>query len=271
MKHPRPVETRPRTAIAKVTAVVEALAHDHSISGIGRRTGLPVSTVHRILQELNELGWVRNVGDHGYVLGARLLSLAGQAAEGDIVGRVARPILNQLSEQCGYAAHFAVRSGDEAVYVDKVEGRRSYHMRSRIGLAIPLHCTGIGKALLANLPADEVRAILTRTGMPAMTPHTFTDPEQLLAHLETVREQRCAIDDEENEPNIRCVAAAVIDHRGVAVGGLSVSGLAFELDTDRLNQLVPLVRGAARAVTASLGGSEQAPAVPRTHSEHQAR
>lgn len=250
---------RPLSAIAKMTAVMEALAHDHTISGISRGTGLPVSTVHRILQELTEVGWVRSDREHGYMLGARLLSLAGQAADGDTLARIARPILQRLSEQSGYAAHFAVRSGDEAVYVDKVEGRRPYHMRSRIGLAIRLHCTAIGKALLADLPADEVRAIVARTGMPEMTPHTITDPDQLLAHLEAVSERGCAIDDEENEINIRCVGAAVTDHRGITVGGLSVSGLAFEVDADRIEQLVPLVRGAARAVTVSLGGAHQGP------------
>ena len=265
------VGSRPVSAIGKVTAVVEALAHDHSISGIGRRTGLPVSTVHRILRELTELDWARNDGEHGYSLGARLLSLAGQAADGDTVARAARPILQRLSEQSGYAAHFALRSGDEAVYIDKVEGRRSYHMRSRIGLSIPLHCTAIGKALLATLPSEEVLAILARTGMPATTPHTITDPDKLLAHLETVRERGCAIDDEENETDIRCVGAAVTDHRGVTVGGLSVSGLAFEVDRDRIEQLMPLVRGAARAVTTALGGVDRSRDVPTTLMQKRSR
>lgn len=262
MSERAPVDARSRTAIGKVTAVVEALAHDHSISDIGRRTALPISTVHRILQELNDLGWVRSDGEHGYMLGPRLLSLAGHAASGDAIARIGRPILHRLSDQAGYAAHLAVRSGDEAVYVEKVEGRRAYHMRSHIGLAIPLHCTGIGKALLAHLPTEETRAILTRTGMPAQTEHTITDLDQMIEHLELVRRRGCAIDDEENEENIRCVAAAIVDHRGIAVGGLSVSGLAFELDAHRIDQLTPLVQGAARAVTASLGGAE--PKAPAT-------
>lgn len=258
MNEPHTGDGQPRSAIAKVTAVVEALADDHSVSAISRRTGLAVSTVHRILQELQEIGWVSSDGQHGYVLGARLLSLAGQAADGETVARVAHPILRQLSEQSGHAAHFALRSGDEAVYVDKVEGRRAYHMRSRIGLAIRLHCTAIGKVLLANLSPDEVRAILARTGMPAMTEHTITDPDHLLAHLELVRERQWALDDEENEANIRCVAAPVIDHRGITIGALSVSGLAFEVDSDRMQQLIPLVRTAAHTVTASLGGPQHA-------------
>jgi IclR family transcriptional regulator, acetate operon repressor len=99
--------------------------------------------------------------------------------------------------------------------------------------------------------------------VPALTPNTITDTEKMLEHLETVRTRGCAIDDEENEANIRCVGAAVADHRGVTIGGLSVSGLAFEVDTSRAEQLVPLVRGAADAVSGLLGGIEhtrQAPA-----------
>jgi IclR family transcriptional regulator, acetate operon repressor len=259
------LDTRQRSAIGKVIAVVEALAHDHSVSGIGRSTGLAVSTVHRILQELNDQGWVRNDGEHGYVLGPRLLALAGQAADADTVARFAHPVLERLSEQSGHAVHFAVRSGDEAVYVDKVEGRRAYRMRSRVGLAIPLHCTAIGKAVLANLRAEEVCAIMSRTGMPAPTPHTITDLDELLAHLERVSERGYAIDDEENEANIRCVGAAVVDHRGVTVGGLSVSGLAFEMDPDRVEHLANLVHKAARVITGLLGGGERTgPATPRT-------
>jgi IclR family acetate operon transcriptional repressor len=227
--------------------------------------------VHRILQELSDVGWARTDGDHGYVLGARLLSLAGQAADGDTVARIARPILHRLSEQTGYAAHFAVRSGDEAIYVDKVEGRRGYHMRSRIGLALPLHCSGIGKAVLANLSPEEVRAIMTRAGMPARTPKTITDPDNLLKHLECVRRQGCAIDDEENEANIRCVAAAVTDHRGITIGGLSISALAFELDKERTEHLMPVVRGAAAAVTTSLGGPERPQSMTNARPHHRSR
>jgi len=250
-----PPAARPHTAIGKATAVVEALADNHTVSAISRRTGLPASTVHRILQELNDLGWARGDGGRGYLLGSRLLSLAGLAADGDTVARVARPVLHRVGEQSGHAAHLAVRSGDEAVYVDKVEGRRAYQMRSRVGLSLQLHSSAIGKAMLANLPPDEVRAILGRAGMPALTARTLTDPDELLAHLEAVRRQGCAVDDEENEENTRCVAAAIVDHRGITIGGLSVSGLAFEMDWQRVEELKPVVRGAARTVTSALGGA----------------
>jgi IclR family acetate operon transcriptional repressor len=244
------------SAIAKVVAVVEALAHEHGISQVARRTGMATSTVHRILQELVDLGWVRVNGEHEYLLGARLLSLAGQAVDGLTLARIAHPILRQLSEDSGgHATHFAVRSGDEAVYVEKVEGRRAYQMRSRVGLGIPLHTTAIGKAVLATLPEGEVRAILARTGMPRMTPRTITDIDDMLGHLEAVRRQGYAMDSEENEAHIRCVGAAVTDHRGTPIGGISVSGLAFEMDAARIERLARLVKRAAGDVTRELGGA----------------
>ncbi|MFN3602964.1 MAG: IclR family transcriptional regulator, partial [Dietzia sp.] len=149
---PRTPSPRTPNAIGKVAAVVEALTDESSTSGIARRTGLPSSTVHRILQDLVAVGWAREDGNRGYLLGARLLALAGRATDHTSLVRAAHPTLQELSDRTGHAVHFAVRTGDEAVYVDKIEGSRAYQMRSRVGLAIPLHCTAIGKAVLAALP-----------------------------------------------------------------------------------------------------------------------
>lgn len=121
--------------------------------------------------------------------------------------------------------HLALLDGAEAVYVAKVEGAKPYRMASRIGMAVPLHCTAIGKAALAALPESEVRALLIRTPPRARTPRTITDPERLIAHLTEVRERGWAVDDEENEVGVRCVGAAVRDHTRRVVGAVSVSQL----------------------------------------------
>lgn len=254
--------TRPRreattatpNAIGKVAAVVEALAEERTTSGIARLTGLPSSTVHRILQDLLAVGWAREDGSRGYLLGARLLALAGRATDQASLVRVAHPTLVDLSERTGNAVHFAVLSGDEAVYVDKIEGSRAYQMRSRVGLSIPLHCTAIGKAVLAGLPEEEVRAVLERTGMPSRTQHTLTSVDDMLRHLEMVRQQGYSLDDEENELTIRCVGAAVRDHTGTVFGGISTSMLAFEMDPQRVDRLSSLVVEAAERISRDLGG-----------------
>lgn len=242
------------SAIAKVAAVVESLAAERRIAEIARDTGLAGSTVHRILRELIEVGWARDDGDHGYLLDVRLLSLAGQASNRNTLSRLARPILTELGARTGHTVHFALLSGDEAVYIDKIEGRGSYHMRSRIGLAIPLHCTAIGKAILASMSDDEVRTTLDRTGTPRRTDRTITDRDDLLEHLAGVRRGAYAVDDEENESHTRCIGTAVIDYRGVPVGGVSMSALAFDLARDRVRALAPLVVEAGVAVSQAIGG-----------------
>lgn len=240
------------TAVAKVVRVVEALTEHSGVSEISRKTGLPTSTVHRIIQELVSLGWVRGDGEHGYLPGVGLLTLSARAAS-DAAMSIVGPILEQLRDATTHTVHFALRQGDQAVYVAKIEGRRAYEMRSRVGLAIPVHCTAIGKALLAALTEEEVRAILLRSGMPPRTSRTITDPDTMLEHLRTVARRGYAIDNEENELHTRCVAAVVRDHRGIPTGGISMSAMAFEIDQKRVQQVAPLVVAAAREVSQALG------------------
>lgn len=247
-------DLRTVTAIGKVAAVVEALASERRIADIAKSTGFAASTVHRILRELVDLGWARDDGERGYLLGARLLSLAGQASNRNTLSRIAHPILRDLGARTGHTVHFALLSGDEAVYIDKIEGRGSYHMRSRIGLAIPLHCTAIGKAILGAMSGEELRATLDRTGTDRRTEHTITERDALVDHLADVRRRGYSVDDEENELHTRCIGTVVIDHRGLPLGGISLSALAFDLARERIGRLAPLVVDAGAAVSQAIGG-----------------
>ena len=246
------------SAIAKLVMVVETLTDEHRLSDIARATSLPTSTVHRILQELVGLGWVRETDGRGYALGARLLGLVGQAGDESQLARFGRPIIAALNEQTGHTIHLAVRQGDEAVYVDKLDGRRAYQMRSRVGLSIPLHCTAIGKAVLAALPDDEVRDIARRTGLPRRTTHTLTEPDELVRHLRNVRRLGFAIDDQENELHTRCVGAAIVDSRGAPIGGVSLSSLVFDLDKKKISRIAPLVVAAAESLSEAFGAARHA-------------
>lgn len=251
----RGVRARPAlSAIEKVVAVAESLDQGHRLSAIARLTGLPTSTVHRILRELVALGWVRESGGD-YRFGARLLSLVGRTSDAPEIVRAARPILRALCERTSHTVHLALRQGDEAVYIDKLDGRRIYQMRSGIGLSVSLHSTAIGKALLARLPDSEVRLIAERTGLPARTERTITRIQALLTHLALVRRRGFAVDNEENEAHTRCIGAVVLDHRDLPIGGLSLSSLVFDLDGQHLRRFAPLVVSAAREVSAALGAT----------------
>jgi IclR family acetate operon transcriptional repressor len=250
----RAAVTEDRTgAVAKVVRVVEALTKHSGVSEISRQTNLPTSTVHRIIRELMELGWVRGDGERGYLPGVGLLTLSARAESEAGVTTIANPVLRQLRDSTTHTVHFALRQGDQAVYLAKIEGRRAYQMRSRIGLGIPLHSTGIGKAVLSALTEEEVRAILQRSGMRAMTTHTITDPDTLIRHLRIIARRGYAIDNEENEDQTRCIAALVRDHRGVPIGGISMSGMAFEVDQKQVQRNAPLVMDAASEISHALG------------------
>jgi DNA-binding IclR family transcriptional regulator len=127
-------------------------------------------------------------------------------------------------------------------------------VRSRIGASLPLHCTAIGKAILAALPDDEVRRIAARTGLLRRMPHTLTTTEALLANLVGVRARGWSLEDEENVPRVRCVGAVVLNHRGEPVGAVSVSGLSFDMAPAQVARLAPMVVRTSREVSAALGG-----------------
>ncbi|MET8155173.1 IclR family transcriptional regulator [Sphaerisporangium sp. NPDC005289] len=250
---------REGSSIDKALAVLEAIAEHHRVTDIAATTGVSKSTVHRILQSLVEWGFARADGAGGYEPGPRILTLAGRVMTRFDPSRQASAALRALHERTGYTTHFGIRSGDEAVYVDKLEGRRPYQMPSRVGMSLRLHTTAIGKAILAGLDDDEVRAIAGRTGLPRLTPDTLTGVEELLAHLEKIRALGYAMDDEENEPGIRCVGAAVFDHTGQVLGGISISTLAMDMDRAALEELAPIVTAAARDVSQALGAPTTTP------------
>ncbi|MBO3746535.1 IclR family transcriptional regulator [Streptosporangiaceae bacterium NEAU-GS5] len=244
---------REGSSIDKALSVLEAIADHHRVTDIAAATGVSKSTVHRILQSLVEWGFVVADGNGGYEPGPRILTLAGRVMNRFDPARQAGHALRSLHERTGYTTHFAIRNGDEAVYVEKLEGRRPYQMPSRIGMSLRLHTSGIGKAILAELSDDEVRQIAKHTGLTPLTPNTLSDVDALIAHLAEIRALGYAIDDEENVPGLRCVAAAVFDHTGRVLGGISISALVLDMDRTAIEGLAPEVIAAAKEVSVALG------------------
>jgi DNA-binding IclR family transcriptional regulator len=240
-------------AVEKTLAVLDALGDHERIADIAAATGLHKSTVHRILQDFTRLGFARVTGHGTYQGGPRILGLAGRVLARTDAAERARPELAGLQQSCGGTVHFALLDGDEAVYVAKVEGDKPYRMASRVGMAIPLHCTAIGKAMLAELPEADVRAVLHRTGAVRRTPRTITDPDEMVAHLAGVRDRGWAVDDEENEAGVRCVGAAVIGLIGRVVGAVSVSQLAGDPAGRPPDEIGPQVAATARRISGLLG------------------
>jgi IclR family acetate operon transcriptional repressor len=236
------------TAVQKGLAVVEALSRTggpHRLSEISAQSGLPKGSVHRVLQDLTQAGFAAAHGQGRYGPGPRLRGLASELAADEEGRGATERILRKLRDKTGYTVHVGVRSGTEAVYLYKIESNRPYQMSSSVGMRLPLHCTAIGKVILASLPTKELSATLDLISLTQRTANTFTRPEDLLTELKLIAHQGFAIDDEENETNVRCVGAGVADRNGTVRGVLSVSDLAFELTQELAQDVAPLVRSAA--------------------------
>ncbi|WP_344448537.1 IclR family transcriptional regulator [Actinocorallia aurantiaca] len=222
-----------------------------ALSELTEKAGLPMPTVYRLMQTMVARGYVRQEPSRRYSLGPRLIRLGEGASR--LLGSWARPALADLVDRLGETANMALLEGDEVVYVAQVPSRHSMRMFTEVGRRVLPHCTGVGKALLAQLPEEDVRALLARTGMPARTPRTFTDPDALMAELAVVRERGYALDDEEQELGVRCVAVPL---SGVhALAAFSVSGPSGRMTPETVEAVVPVMRGAADGFTTGLAGS----------------
>ncbi|PDQ36450.1 MAG: hypothetical protein B5766_00765 [Candidatus Lumbricidophila eiseniae] len=241
------------SAVNKTMLVVRSLSKQSRLSDIASDTGLPASTVHRILSELVDLGWALQTDDRKYIPGARLLGLSRVVMEEGEYSRIALPVLRPLAEQTGYTVHFALLQQYEIVYVLKLDGSGAYRMKSRVGNSVHLHTTAIGKAILASMSSSQIEAIIARTGLPSVTERSISTEGELHARLAIIRQRGWSEDDGENDQNVRCVAAVVRGASGRGIGGVSLSGLSFDLSSSRMTELSPLVIEAADRLSALHG------------------
>ncbi len=218
-------------------------------------TGLPLPTIHRLLNSLAHNGYVRREPSRRYALGPRLIRL-GETAVRALGGSWAGPRLAELVAEIGETANMAVLEADSVVYVAQVPSAHSMRMFTEVGRRVAAHSTGVGKALLSQLPDNQVLELLRRTGMPAMTPRTHTDPIAFLAELAEIREQGWAVDDAEQEAGVRCVAVPV--HDAPAWSALSVSGPSGRITAGRVVEIAPILVRVAESLARDLHGDASA-------------
>ncbi len=227
------------------------------VTEVGQALGVHKSTASRLLAAMETRRYVSRNGTTGkYSLGMRLVELSKVKLERFDLRAHARPTLEELVGATGETAHLAILDQGEIVYIDKVDTPQTLMMRSRIGYRVSPHCTALGKAILASLPPETAESIVREKGLPRLTPNTITDPLVLREHLQRVRTQGFAIDDEEHEEGIRCAAAPLIDHASRVAGAISVSGPTFRVSRQRVEEFGILVRDACRRLSASLGSGE---------------
>ena len=215
--------------------------------------GYSKPTAHRILQTLTRRQFLRlDEERRAFTLGVANLRLGIEFLESIDLRREALPMLRALAESTGETAHLGQLSGNDVVYIEKVESSHAVRMYSRVGDTMPAYSTGVGKAVLAFLDDAELERHLPAT-LERRAANTITDRDALREHLRRTRERGYSLDDVENEEGIRCTGAPVFDHTGRVQGAISVAGPATRMTVERLHELGPQVRAQADLVSARLG------------------
>ena len=252
----------PVQALSRALDLLECIAAAEAGLGLGelgQAAGLPPSTVHRLLKSLEQRHYVVHDEDRGrWFIGVQAFSVGGAFLRGRNYAALARPIMRRLMEEAGETVNLAVEDRGEAVFLAQVECRQMMRALSQPGVRVPLHCSGVGKALLTALPPGETAEALARLPggghLVSLTAKTITEPEDLLREFAVSRERGYAIDDEEHAIGLRCVAAAIHDEHGQPLAALSISGPTARIPNDRIPALGALVARAAAEVTAAVGG-----------------
>jgi IclR family acetate operon transcriptional repressor len=250
MSEPSIVEARAGTvqSVERVFELLEIIADaggEISLSDLAATAKLPMPTIHRLLRTCVTLGYARQLQSRRYALGARLIPL-GECA-GRQLGRVAQPQLQLLVSQLGETANMALLDGDQVVYVAQQPSPHAMRMFTEVGRRAYLHDTGVGKAILATLTDDQILGIVGRVGMPTPTPKSHGTPQSLLADIADIRARGYSIDDEEQEPGVRCYAVSVPGAPNPMA--VSVSGPLSRVDEDFGERAVPVLRSVAQTIS----------------------
>jgi len=221
---------------------------------LSRKLSIPKSSASYILRVLEHRGFLRRERTTGkYQVGLKVVSLSrGVLSELD-VREIALPILRQLVERVHLTAHLAVEDQGKAVYIEKVEAPGFIKMDTWVGRRMDLHTTSVGKALLAYRSKSEAESLIKKLELSRRTPKTITSRHELLHDLARTRVRGFAVDDEENNLGVRCVAAPVFDALGDVIASVGVSGSTSQMDKSSLPKIAEGTKDAARKISQLLG------------------
>ncbi len=224
-----------------------------TLSQFVRRSGLPKSSIHCLVVTLVRLGYLhRCERTHRFKLGLKLVSLANTAlTQAELRDRAASH-LRALGQETRLTVHMAIFEQNEAVIIDKVEPPGLVKLSTWIGKRMDVHCTGVGKALLAYLNDEELDRLIQEHGLSKHNDNTITSPRKLKSQLAQIKQLHYALDDEEDEIGLRCIGAPVLDHLGRAVAALSVSGTTNQITPENCGALAQKAVRASSAISADL-------------------
>ena len=240
-----------------IIALVSASRTGLGVTEIASQMDINKSSVFRTLATLEQYGYIEQNAETGrYRIGYAFLDVSSKLLDSLDVRAEAQAVLRQLETETNEVVHLVVYDRGEVVYIEKLDGHEALRMHSKVGKRAPVHCTSVGKAILAHLPVSEVIGILERKGLPVHTEHTITTKEAFLEELANVKKKGYALDLEENEPGIRCIAAPVFDHSGVVAAAVSISGPTIRMTNERLIPLQQRMIDAGKEISKRLGWKE---------------
>lgn len=254
------ITINPIQSADRIFAILEALADRGAmrIIDLSEQLGLHKSTVHRLLASLISMGYVtQNEQSGAYHLTFKLVEMSGKILKNTDILSLVRPYAEKLSSLCDETVHFVKKAGNNVLYLEKLESQsvkaRSFRLSSQVGLTRPMYCSAVGKAILAYLPADEVDAIWHSSAIERKTEFTITSLAVLKKELKQIRDVGYAIDNEENELGIRCIAVPIFDYHDTPEYALSVSTLKSRMPDERLLELSRQLIDAAHDISKVLG------------------
>lgn len=242
--------------IDKALDLLELLA-EHGSLNLLELTDLldqPKSSTYRIILTLEHRAFISRSDDNGkYCLGYKQLMLTRGLLERNTLRTSAMHEMKKLSERYGDTINLGVLVDGEVLYVDIIESTQPLRMTDTVGSRSPFHATAMGKAMTAYLPEDEVKELIARHGLPAMTKHTLISTESILAELIQVREQGFSMDDQEIVEGARCMAAPIFNMYGTVEGAVSLSGAMHRFAPDVVPEMAESIKAAAHQISLKLG------------------
>lgn len=253
-------------SVARSLSILEELAAagELGLGELAARTNLRPSTAHRLLATLVARGYAVQSSQTGrYLSGFKLAEMAGLAsARTNRLRHLAQPHLSMIQQSTGESANLSVLAPPNAVYIDQIDGTRAVRMFAQIGSAVPAHASAAGKAMLAYMPPEALAQLVGDEPLQALTSATITSHAALSAEFVSIRASGYAIDDEEHEPGVGCVAAPVFDQRRSVVAAISVSAPTLRIHGGGAEGLGALLSERALALSRDLGWTSEARTPP---------
>jgi len=244
-------------SLHKVLDIIDTVAEMGTVGirDLSIKTGFPPATTHRIVSTLVKRRYLKqDPVSKSYSLSLRFLELGTKVQQQFNLVSLVRPHLERLMAETRESANLAVQDGDEVVYLDHVRSTHSMLQSfTRLGARVPLYSTGVGKMFLSQWPDPDVEAYLKRAKRLIHTPRTLSEAEAIREELKRIKEVGYAVDNEEMEEGVRCVAALIYDHSGRPAAAISISGAVLRIPIERINTLGETVMNYALSISEQLG------------------